>query len=79
MSMSIAEAKSQFSSVVERAAAGEEITITKHGKPLAKIVPVAQTHDQDRARRAFERMRELRKGVTLGDLSVREMIEEGRR
>lgn len=34
------EAKTQLSSLVERAAAGEEIVIAKNGKPMAKLVPI---------------------------------------
>jgi prevent-host-death family protein len=34
------EAKNQLSSLVKRAASGEEIVIAKHGKPLAKLVAV---------------------------------------
>ena len=34
------EAKNQLSSLVERAASGEEIVIAKHGKPMAKLVPL---------------------------------------
>jgi prevent-host-death family protein len=34
------EAKNQLSALVDRAAAGEEIFIAKHGKPLAKLVPI---------------------------------------
>ncbi|MBN9086948.1 MAG: type II toxin-antitoxin system Phd/YefM family antitoxin [Reyranella sp.] len=36
----LSEAKDQLSSLVERAASGEEIVIAKHGKPRAKLVPV---------------------------------------
>jgi prevent-host-death family protein len=36
----LSEAKNQFSSLVDRAASGEEIVIAKHGKPVAKIVPL---------------------------------------
>jgi len=35
------QAKTQLSSLVERAAHGEEIIIAKAGKPLAKLVPIA--------------------------------------
>jgi prevent-host-death family protein len=35
------EAKTQLSSLVERAAKGEEIVIAKAGKPMARLVPVA--------------------------------------
>lgn len=34
------EAKNQLSSLVDRAAAGEEIVIAKHGQPMARLVPV---------------------------------------
>lgn len=36
---SLYEAKTQLSTLVDRAAAGEEFVITKHGKPMAKLVP----------------------------------------
>ena len=35
----IAEAKAQLSTLIERALAGEEVVISKHGKPVAKLVP----------------------------------------
>ena len=38
-SISVTEAKSQFSSLVEDAIRGEETIITKHGRPVAKIIP----------------------------------------
>ena len=37
--MNIHEAKTHFSRLVERAAAGEEIVISKAGKPMAKLIP----------------------------------------
>jgi prevent-host-death family protein len=36
--VSLTEAKAQFSSLVEDAIRGDEVTITKHGRPVAKIV-----------------------------------------
>jgi prevent-host-death family protein len=39
---SLREAKSSLAQLVERAAGGEEIIITKNGKPLAKLVPIPQ-------------------------------------
>jgi prevent-host-death family protein len=81
MSMSIAEAKSQFSAVVDRAAGGEEITITRHGKPVAKLVPVRTERDREKARAAFEALIRLRdeSGATLGGLSWKELRDEGRK
>ena len=45
----------------------------------AVIAPGEKTFDLERAKAAGERIRELRKGVTLGDLTIRELIDEGRR
>jgi prevent-host-death family protein len=37
------EAKTKLSQLVERAEAGEEIVIARHGKPVARLVPIAGT------------------------------------
>ena len=70
-------AKEQLSALLERAARGEEIVITKHGRPMARLVS-AQVHDRERGREAVERLKELRKGTTLGDIPWRELRDEGR-
>ncbi len=44
------EAKTHLSSLVERAAKGEEIVIAKNGKPMARIVPIKAEE------RSFERL-----------------------
>ena len=40
--IAVREAKAQFSALVERAAAGEEIVITWHGRPRARLVPLEE-------------------------------------
>ena len=72
------EAKTHLSKLLERVARGEKITITKHGVPVAMLVPVPGAERPD-VRAAVQKMLESRKGRTLGDLTIREMIEEGRR
>ena len=42
MTLNLYEAKTQLSSLVEMAAAGEEIIIAKNGKPMAKLVPIRE-------------------------------------
>lgn len=42
MTIAVREAKAQFSALVERAAAGEEIVITWHGQPRARLLPLAE-------------------------------------
>ena len=71
-------AKAQFSALLERVARGEEVVITKHGRPVAKLVP-AQTHDRERVAEAIRRLKQLRSGTTLGGISWRELRDEGRR
>ncbi|WP_165229389.1 type II toxin-antitoxin system Phd/YefM family antitoxin [Aquisphaera insulae] len=73
------EAKAHLPQLLERVAQGEEFTITEHGKPVARLVPVAATRPRPDVRAAVEAMKQLRKGQSLGGLSVRDMIEEGRR
>jgi prevent-host-death family protein len=72
------EAKTHLPQLLERVAHGEEFTITRHGKPVARLVP-AVTRPKPDVRAAVEAMKQLRKGQTLGGMSVRAMIEEGRR
>ncbi|BAY47064.1 prevent-host-death protein [Kalymmatonema gypsitolerans NIES-4073] len=72
------EAKTHLPALLERVAKGEEFVITKHGVPIARLVPVDQNQQRD-VRSVIEELKQFRKGHTLGGLSVREMINEGRR
>jgi prevent-host-death family protein len=72
------EAKTRLSSLLERVAAGEEVVITKHGRPIAKLVS-ATVVNQERVDDAVAQLRRLRKGTTLGGLSWKELRDEGRK
>ena len=72
------EAKTHLPRLLERVRNGEEFTITKHGVPVARLVPVNASPKKDVAA-ALEEIEELRKGCTLGGLKIKDMIEEGRR
>jgi prevent-host-death family protein len=72
------EAKTHLSALLERVARGEEVTITRHGKAIAKLVP-AQTSDKMRIDAAIAKLRTLRRGTTLDGLSWKELRDEGRR
>ena len=70
------EAKTHLPGLLKRVARGEHITITRHGQPVAQLVPVAATMaEPDEKIRA---LRESRRGGTLGELELRDMIEDGR-
>lgn len=72
------EAKTHLATLLDRVASGEKITITKHGVPVAMLVPVDAVSKSDK-RLAIEAIKEFRKGHRLDGMSIREMIEEGRR
>lgn len=72
------EAKTHLPALLEQVARGEVITITRHGVPIAKLVPVDRDRKPD-AREVVEQLKSSRRGRSLGDQSLREMIEEGRR
>lgn len=77
-----AEAKARFSELLARAEAGEEITIKRHGAPVAKLVPVQPGRTLGERRRRLVEFQEWRRehGPTLGpDLTLKKLIEEGRR
>lgn len=71
------EAKTHLADLLERAAHGETIVVTRRGKPIAKIVPYSperlpiNTIEAEFAR--------LRQSLPRGDGTLRDLIEEGRR
>ena len=70
------EAKTHLPALLERVARGEQITITKHGKPIARLVPIKRP-DPDRRRKAIDKLKEFAKGRTLG-VPIKQLINEGR-
>lgn len=72
------EAKTHLSQLIEEVTRGGQVAITKNGIPVALLVPVPSTRKLD-AREVIRQLREFRREVTLGETSIREMIEEGRR
>jgi prevent-host-death family protein len=72
------EAKTHLAQLIERVSQGESITITKHGVPVAILSPAWPSKQQD-VQAAVEAIKKFRKGRSLNGLSIREMIEEGRR
>jgi len=73
------EAKTHLSDLLDRVARGEKITITRHGVPAALLVPVAEEGTKMTHQEIVEGMRALRKRVKPGKMTVREMVNEGRR
>jgi prevent-host-death family protein len=73
------EAKSRLGQLLDRVEAGEEIVITRRGKAVARLVPPGSSFDRARSRMAAQAIRTMRKGVTLGRVRIKDLINEGRR
>lgn len=70
------EAKQKLSEIVERAAAGEQIGITRRGKLAAIVVPA---QPKTSLQEIFEDIERIRKRAKLPKgLKVKDLIEEGR-
>jgi prevent-host-death family protein len=68
-----------LSELLEKVAAGEEITITKHGMPVAKLVPVRKKASAEERSAAIERIQKLASGLSLEGLKIKDLLSEGRR
>ena len=73
------EAKNRLTALLDEVEEGGEVLITRRGKPVARLVPAEIGFDRIKARRAAEGLRNASKGQTLGGLSLKELISEGRR
>ena len=73
------EAKTHLSELLQKVEAGEEITITKHGAPVARLVPMKKEASREERLAAIQRIRKLAGGLSLGELKIKDLIREGRR
>ncbi|MGP8200680.1 MAG: type II toxin-antitoxin system Phd/YefM family antitoxin [Limisphaerales bacterium] len=75
-------AKTHFSQLLERVSKGEEITITKHDRPVARLVP-ADRPSREHVAAIFQRMDALRQSLVRGKCkdktSLKDLINAGRR
>jgi prevent-host-death family protein len=72
------EAKNKLGQLLDWVEAGEEVIITRRGRVVAKLVPPDTAPDSERARSAAARIRARRKGMTLGGIAIKDLINEGR-
>ena len=73
------EAKTHLSELLEKVAAGEEITITRHGAPIARLVPMKKDASPEERAAAIKRIHKLASGLSLRGLKIKDLISEGRR
>jgi prevent-host-death family protein len=73
------EAKTHLADLLDRVERGERITITRHGRPVAELVPPTGTPEVT-VDEAIVGLRSFRAGHALGaGLAIRDLINEGRR
>lgn len=72
------DAKTHLAELLDKVEAGEQVTITRHRRAVARMVPVNPARQQP-VSDAIKTMRAFRQGHKLGKASLREMIEDGRR
>jgi prevent-host-death family protein len=85
-SVGLFEAKTHFSELVARAEQGEEVIITRHNKPVAKIVPITEV-SPELFRQRMAAVAELqavgremqRRGGPITNEEILEWVREGRR
>ncbi len=71
------DAKTQLPKLLDEVEHGETITITRHGKPVAKLVPIGRPKCD--VAETIAAIRENRKGSRLDGLKIKDLINEGRR
>ena len=78
MKIGIYEAKSRLSELLEKVRSGKDVVITRHGEPVAKLVPMNPPTRPDRAR-AVREVRALSKRLNIKTrVPLRKLIDEGR-
>jgi prevent-host-death family protein len=77
------EAKTRFGELLERVSKGEEVVITRHDKPVARLIPEGAQR-RDTVKRSVQGLRDLQQRIRrrtkgkLSDREVRAAIDEGR-
>lgn len=76
------EAKNKLGQLLDLVEQGEAVTITRHGKEVARLVPAKPGPNRDEAHAAIRRMRERAESLKLGRFDWQEwkaFRDEGRR
>jgi len=71
-------AKTHFSALLEQVEKGEQIVITKHGHPVAKLVSIKNT-GRDQIKQTIERLKKFSSSNLLGGINWKVLRDEGRK
>lgn len=72
------EARNRLSALLTRVEAGEEVVITRRGRPVARLIPAIARHDRVEAKRAADALVAATRGWRLDGLTVNDLKAEGR-
>lgn len=74
------EAKTHLSSILDKIEKGSQVIITKHGKPVAKLVPISNA-DRIQLSESIEHLKKFseKNKLSLGNLDWKSLRDEGRR
>ena len=78
MEVAMFEAKNRLSALVAEVERGVEVTITRRGVAVARLVPVGPDFDRAKARAAAAGLRAASQGATLAGVAIKELVNEGR-
>jgi prevent-host-death family protein len=70
---SVAEAKNRLPSLIDKAMSGEEVVITRHGKPVIELKPTAQPVKMP-SKEAFDRLRAGREALGSAGITSIELL-----
>lgn len=73
------KAKTHLAQLLDQVEAGEKIMITRHGEPVAMLVPAKPAPEQEQIRQLIAEIRATRTGTTLEGATVKELVNEGRK
>jgi len=73
------EAKNRLTALLDEVEGGGEVIITRRGRPVARLSPIEGGFNRDKARKVADGLRAASRGLTLGGLTLKELIGEGRR
>jgi prevent-host-death family protein len=72
------EAKNKFGTLLDLVEQGEEVVVTRHGKPVARLVAeksVSKKRTPEEAKQLVEEFRQMAKGMKLNGISIKELID----
>ncbi len=72
------QAKTYFSSLLEQVEKGEQIIITKHGRPVARLIP-ATGMSQEAIKSTIQQFKKMAQAHTLEGLDWKQLRDEGRK